>query len=85
MELAPAILPAVCDLGDQRVRELGENALGRDAVRGQLDAIRCRRLLESVGRQLDETRAKLLGIVEGRGDGDPDQRNALFSFSKKPW
>ena len=85
MELAPAVLPAVGDLRDRRVRELGEDSLGGRAVGCELDSAACGCLLEPLRRQLDEASAELLGGVRERGDGDPDQRNAFFSFSKKPW
>jgi hypothetical protein len=84
VELAPAILPAVVDRGDERVRVGGEDALGRRAVGGELDAVGPLGLLESLGRELDEAGAVLLGRLDGRDDGGADQRNALRSFSKKP-
>jgi hypothetical protein len=85
MELAPAVLPAVCNLRDRRVRELGEDSLAGRSVGCKLDSSACGCLFEPLRRQLDEASAELFGGLGERGDGDPDQRNAFFSFSKKPW
>jgi hypothetical protein len=84
VELAPAILPAVVDRGDERVGVGGEDPLGRRAVGGELDAVGTLGLLESLGRELDEAGPELLGRLDGRDDGGADQWNALRSFSKKP-
>ncbi len=84
VELAPAILPSGLDLAPRRVRERGEDAPGRLAVRGQLELAGTLDLLEPLRGELDEPRAELLGRLDRNADRGADQRNALFSFSKKP-
>ena len=85
VELAPAVLPAVGDLADERVGEGGEDAGGGLAVGGQLEGAGALGLFESLGSELDEAGAELFGLGDGRRDGCSDQRNALLSLSKNPW
>ena len=84
MELAPAVLPARFDLGSCRIGEGGEDSLAGLSVRGQLELARMLDLLEPVRGELQEPRAELLGRLGRDADRGADQRNALFSFSKKP-
>jgi hypothetical protein len=85
MELAPAVLPSFGHLGDRGVREGRDDALGGEAVGGQLNRACILAVLEPFRGELDEARAELFGLG-GRGrDGGADQRKALLSFSKNPW
>jgi hypothetical protein len=84
VERTPAVLPAGLDLLDTRVGERVEHALCCVAVRDQLELPGRFAFLESFGRELDEARPQLLGLLPRDRDRDPDQRNALFSFAKKP-
>src|SRR5919198_2550439 len=89
VEVAPAVLPALGDV--LRHRSAAEGlpqpllAVGI-GVGDELDAFRLFDLLEAVGEQLDHSRARELGSSGGDGHRDAPrrQRNALFSFSKKP-
>ena len=85
VELAPAVLPALVDCGDERVRVGREDALGGWSVGGELDAAGRLGFLEPVGRKLDESGPELLGLVGGRGDCGADQLKMFRSFSKNPW
>ena len=85
VELAPAILPARLDLVPTRVREAPRARARRGvAVGGELELAGTLDLLEALRRELEEPRTQLLGRSSGRADRGADQRNALFSFSKKP-
>jgi hypothetical protein len=84
VELAPAVFPSRLNLGADGGREGAEDARARVAVGGELDLVSALDLLEAVGRELDEACARLLGLRERDADRGSDQRNALFSFSKKP-
>jgi hypothetical protein len=84
MEASPAVLPARFDLEDVRSGERGENALGRFAVGGELYCGWRLALLETAGSELDKPRTQLLRRLTRNADRGADQRNALFSFPKKP-
>ena len=64
-------------LGASRVRKRREHARGGLAVRGQLDLAAALGLLEALGRELEEPRTRLLGVLERDADRRADQRNAL--------
>jgi hypothetical protein len=83
VELAPALLPAVRDLAQHRFGKDGGHRVRGVAVGGQLEAAGGVALLEAVRGQLAEAGAQLLGTGGGSADRGPDQRKALFSFSKK--
>ncbi len=83
MELAPALLPAVVDLGHFGLGVGCDNPDRRFAVGCELDGAGGLDLLESLGSELDEPSSKLLRFARLGGDGRADQLNALFSFSKK--
>jgi hypothetical protein len=88
VERAPAVLPAVLDVGAATVAEERPQALLARGVRvgGELDALRLLDLLEALGKELEHGRARLLDAVAADFDRDAAQRaqrNALFSFSKK--
>jgi hypothetical protein len=83
MELAPAVLPAILDLAEVRVRVGGEDPAGGFLVGGELDPVAEVGFLEALRRELDEAGAELLRLRRGDRDGCPDQWKALFSFSKK--
>jgi hypothetical protein len=85
VELAPAVLPALGDLLDERSRELGDDPRGGLTVRGELDRCAVIPLLEPFRGELDEPGAELLGLGGRCPDGRANQRKALFSFSKKLW
>ncbi len=87
-KVAPAVLPAVLDVGGVAHPEDVPEALlaRRVGVGHQLDAAPLLDLLEALGEELDHHRAGLLGAVAAdlhRDAPEPAQRNALFSFSKK--
>jgi hypothetical protein len=84
VEVAPAILPALLELAPIRIGEHGEDAIAGVAVRGQLDPVRMVDLLEALRCELDEAGPQVFGQVPGDTDRRADQRNALFSLSKKP-
>jgi hypothetical protein len=77
MELAPRLLPA---LGERRRRDLEMQAeLTLAGVVG-VDRVAAVDLLDADREQVEQ-----LGELElAAGDEDAPQRNALFSFSKKP-
>ena len=87
VELAPALAPVVLDV--DRVRS-GEGvkqpplavSVGVDS---ELEPVRPLGLLETLGEELQDDCARLLGPLERDDDGDASQRNALLSFSKRPW
>jgi hypothetical protein len=85
VELAPPVLPALVDCGDERVRVGREDPLRCWSVGGELDAAGRLGFLEPVGRKLDEPGPELLGLVGGRGDCGADQLKMFRSFSKNPW
>jgi hypothetical protein len=93
--VAAGILPTeLCGFLDRiAARDVSvERIVGRRLVGNHVDGEGAASDLgEDVGRvALDADRdgsagdARLLGAVEGDPDGDAPQRNALFSFSKKP-
>ena len=84
VELAPAVLPAGFDLDRVARRESAEDTLAGIPVGGQLELAGMLDLLEAFRGELEEPRAKLLGRLRRDSDRGADQRNALFSFSKKP-
>ena len=89
VEGAPAVLPAVLDVGRPRSAEERPEPLlaGGVGVGGELDAVRAVDLLEALREELEHGRASLLGARVADLDRDSAQaaqRNALFSFSKKP-
>ena len=89
VEVAPPLLPAVLDLGRAGAPErLPEPFLAAGVgVGDELDAALAVDLLEAEREQLEHHRAGDLGPLGTDLDGDaPEtaQRNALFSFSKKP-
>jgi hypothetical protein len=84
VELPPAVLPSLDNRGDQGVGERVEYPLGGRAVRGELERPVRLGFFESLGGQLDEARAKLLGLVPAGADDRPDQLKMSRSLSKKP-
>ena len=89
VERAPAVLPARLDVVAAGAAEEVPEALlpARVRVGGELDALRAVDLLEALGEELEHRRAGLLEPLEADLDGhsaQAAQRNALFSFSKKP-
>ncbi len=84
VELAPAVLPALVDGGDEGLRVGGDHPLCGGPVGGELEPARGLGLLEPLGRELDEPGPELLGLVRRHGDGGPDQLKMFRSFSKKP-
>jgi len=88
VERAPAVIPAVLDVGRVCAAEHVPQPLLalRVRVRRELDAAVALDLFESLGKELEHRRARFLDAIEGDLDGDsaqPRQRNALFSLSKK--
>jgi hypothetical protein len=89
VEVPPALLPPVCDLGLDGVREGGPNRSrsGRVGVRGELESAVSIPLLEARREELDERGARDLRLGRRDLDRDPPelaQRKTLFSLSKKP-
>ena len=88
VECAPAVLPALLDVGRARAAEGRPEPLlaARVGVGDQLDAAGGLPLLEALGEELEHQRAAVLGLRGADGHGDPAQaqRNALFSLSKNP-
>ena len=95
MELPPAILPVVLDVGGRGAAErLPDPFLaGGIGVGGELQSALAFDLLEALREELDHHGARLLGPSVGDGHRDaaqerhasPDiQRMAFLSFSKKP-
>ena len=90
VELAPAVLPVLLDVGGGRAAERLPDPLlaGGVRVRRELErAAVAAELLEALGEQLQHDRARLLRPGVGDGDGHtPEQRQriAFLSFSKKP-
>ena len=90
VELAPAVLPVLLDVGGGGAAERLPDPLlaGGVRVRRELEcAAVAPELLESLREELEHDRARLLR--PGVGDGDRDaaeqrQRIAFLSFSKKP-
>jgi hypothetical protein len=79
MKLAPALLPAGLDvLCGNAGRRL---TLG---VRGELELVGDDALLEPFRKALEPFGPRLLRALERDANRDALQRNALFSFSKKP-
>jgi hypothetical protein len=85
VELAPAVLPPLLYVRDERVRERGEHAVGGGPIGGELDPAERLGLLEPFGCELDEAGSELLGPVREHGDGCADQLKMFRSLSKKPW
>ena len=87
VELAPAIAPVVVDVDRVPMRErLQQPPLSVGVgVDGELEAFRTLDLLEALREEPQDERARLLGLLGQDDDGDAPQRNALFSFSKRPW
>jgi hypothetical protein len=79
MEVAPPLLPARLDVLDERVRRRLRVRVG-----DELELRTERTLLETLREALEPLRARLLGARERNPNSDSSQRNALFSFSKKP-
>jgi hypothetical protein len=77
----PRVLPAGADLLDRDPVEIPRELLdvGRE-LQLALDLA----LLEPGGKSLEPVRARLLRALGGNTKRDALQRNALFSFSKKP-
>jgi hypothetical protein len=90
VEAPPAVLPAGLHRPTADVRELGTKVVLAHVVRvrRQLDSVGRRCLLEALREQLEQPRSYFLRPLGGNGDDDAAegavQRNALFSFSKKP-
>jgi hypothetical protein len=84
VERPPPLLPPGLELGDARAGEGPEHSRCRLAVRRELDFAAVLPLLETLGCQLDELCAQLLGVVTRRADRRPDQRKALLSLRMKP-
>ena len=70
MERAPPVLPPGLDLSRPRGREHLEHAQGGGAIRGELDLVPAVCLLESLGRKLEDARARLLEDFERMTDAD---------------
>jgi hypothetical protein len=81
---APPVFPARLDLGRPRAGKGREHAERGVAVRGELDLRPTLFLLESLGRQVEEARAKLLELARGSADRRADQRKALRSLRMNP-
>jgi hypothetical protein len=77
MELTPCLLPALGERGRADVEALAQRALAR--VVG-VDGVPTGDLLDADGEDVEQLRELELAT----GDEDAPQRNALFSFSKKP-
>ena len=88
VERAPALFPALLDLGRAGAAERRPEPLlaGRVGVRGELDAARELGLLEPFREELEHDRPCPLGLGRRHGhrDAQETQRNALFSLSKNP-
>ncbi len=90
VELPPAVLPVLLDVGRRRTAERLPDPLlaGRVRVGRDLEAAVAGDLLEPFREELEHDRPRFLG--PGVGDGDRDapeqggQRIAFLSFSKKP-
>jgi hypothetical protein len=77
VELAPRLLPALGERGRADVEVLTQCALAR--VVG-VHGVSAGYLLDADGEEIEQLRELELAT----GDEDAPQRNALFSFSKKP-
>jgi hypothetical protein len=77
MEFPPRLFPALCERGRGDVEVLAERAFPR--VVG-IDGVPAVDLLDADGEEIEYLRELELAT----GDEDAPQRNALFSFSKKP-
>src|SRR5205085_12413616 len=89
VEATPTVLPAVTRVDAGRAAErLPEPLLARRVrVGDELDAVAPLDLLEARGEELEHPRSRLLEPRGGdihRDAAERAQRNALFSFSKKP-
>jgi hypothetical protein len=88
VESAPPLLPAELDRFRARPAEYLPQPLlaARVRVRDELEAVVQLHLLEPLRKELDHRRPRLLRPRGRHADRDApeDQRNALFSFSKKP-
>jgi hypothetical protein len=80
----PPVLPARLDVGRPSVGERREHVESCVTVRGELDLRPALLLLEPLGRQLDEARAKELELAGACADRGADQRKALRSLLMKP-
>jgi hypothetical protein len=87
VEVAPALGPVLAYIDRNRTGEGGAQAplARRVGVDGQLEPVRPIDLLEAVREQLQNRGTRLLGPVEIDENGEAPQRNALFSFWKRPW
>ena len=89
VELPPALLPAIRDLGLDGAWEDAPNR-GRSGLLGvprELDRAVAIPLLEAGRKELDERRARDLRLARrdlDRDPAEPAQRKTLFSLSKKP-
>jgi hypothetical protein len=81
MKDAPAGFPVGIDL-----LRVGVPQVVRDLVDvgGELERAGELTFLETGGKPLEPRRPRLLGTLKGHTDRDALQRNALFSFWKKP-
>ena len=88
VERLPAVLPAILDVGRLGGAEHVPDALlaRRVGVGDQLRRAHVLDLFEPVGEECEHRRARLLDarVADLDGDAAEAQRNALFSFSKKP-
>jgi hypothetical protein len=89
MERSPAIGPVGCDVvlagRTEGARDAGAGV--RVGVRGELELRSALTLLKPLGDELDHPCARFLRQRERHAHGyapQAAQRNALFSFSKKP-
>ena len=89
MKGTPTVLPALGHVVAARATEEVPQALlaARVGVRRELNAFGAVDLLEALGEELEHGRARLLQPLApdlDRNSAETGQRNALFSFSKKP-
>jgi hypothetical protein len=91
VEVAPPLLPAVLDLRGAGTAERLPEPFFTAGVRvgDELDPALAVDLFEAKREQLEHHGARNLGTFGAHFDSDaaeasPGQRNALFSFSKKP-